>query len=65
MKITRALAEREGPYECRTFERRKRPNERMQLTRLTEAPIRAGFGSPARLRATRAGSSATQLMPVR
>ena len=29
------------------------PNERMQLTRLTEAPNRVGFGSPVRLRAVR------------
>ena len=29
------------------------PNERMQLTWLTGAPIRAGLGSPARRRATR------------
>lgn len=29
------------------------PNERMQLTWLTGAPIHAGLGSPARLRAAR------------
>ncbi len=29
------------------------PNERMQLTWLPGAPIRAGLGSPVRLRATR------------
>ena len=31
----------------------KRPNERMQLTWLTGAPIHAGLGSPARRRAAR------------
>ena len=31
----------------------EKPNERMQLTWLTGAPIRAGLGSPASRRATR------------
>jgi len=51
------VVERRRVYQSRWFwlglRSEAKPNERMQLTWLPGAPIHAGFGSPARHRATR------------